>query len=146
VNIQAEVSGAVAELKAPPEAAWLALVQVFESLEIETPNVREEARVLSNPDFTVSRRLGGEPLSRYLTCGVGMTGAYADQYRIHMNIVSKVQPGADGTSVLETIIEAYGINPRGSSNTRVSCTSNHRLETRIASEVAAIVSDPHTTP
>lgn len=139
VNIQPEVAEATREFPASPDAVWDALVQVYGNLEIEVAGADSNSRTLFNQDFVVSRRLGGEPLSRYLRCGMGISGANADQYRIHMNIVSRVTTPGEGTTRLETVIEATGANPRGSSNTRVACTSTHRLERRIAQAVADLV-------
>ena len=52
-----------------------------------------------------------------------------------MNILSQVTPGPEGTSVLSTTIQAFGVNPEGTSNTRVPCGSTYQLEYRIAEMV-----------
>jgi hypothetical protein len=126
------------DVDAPPEKAWEALIKIVADLGVEVSGTDPAAFALSNPDFSISRRLGDERLSRYLRCGNGITGPFADRYRIRMNFHSQITPGPDGTSVVETTIQAFGINPEGTSNTRVSCTSTHILESRIAEGVAKL--------
>jgi len=133
VRIENDITG-------PPAAVWEALNQVFATLDIEVASRDEATLSLANPAVRVFRRLGGERLSTWLDCGRGMTGPFADRYRVHMNIFSQVRPATDGTSILETTIEASGRNPDGTSDNRhVACGSTHRLEARIATEVAEIV-------
>jgi hypothetical protein len=105
-------------------------------LGVEVAETDPEAMSLSNPDLAISRRLGDEQLSRYLRCGSGITGQFADQYRIRMNFFTQVTPRPDGKSAVETTIQAMATNPRGTSNTRAPCTSTHILESRIAQGVA----------
>ena len=134
-SVQPGVDRVSHSVAASPEATWNALVQVYENLGIEVAGLDPNARAISNPDFRLSRRLGGERLSRYLECGSGSIGGFADHFRIQMNILSQVQAAPDGQSTVHTTIQAVGDNPEGTSNTRVPCSSTHQLEHRIAAEV-----------
>ena len=134
--IQPDVDRVSNDIPAPPDAAFEALAEVYQEIGIEIAGIDAAARALNNPDLRISRRLGGERLSRYLSCGSGLTGAFADRFRIQMNILSQVTPGPEGTSVLNTTIQAFGVNPEGTSNTRVPCGSTYQLEYRIAEMVA----------
>lgn len=138
-NVKPDVVKVGFDVDAPPEKAWEALIQVVADLGVEVSGTDPAAFALNNPDFQISRRLGDERLSRYLRCGSGMTGPFADRYRIRMNFHSQVAPTPDGKSVVETTIQAMGTNPEGTSNTRVPCTSTHILESRIAEGVAKLV-------
>jgi hypothetical protein len=137
-NVQPGVDRVSVDLEAPPDASWEALVQVYQDIGIEIAGADPRIRSLNNPEFTVSRRLGGERLSKYLTCGSGLTGAFADRFRVQMNILSQITAAEDGKSVVHTTIQAVGNNPEGVSNTRVPCSSTHQLEYRIAQEVAKL--------
>lgn len=138
-NIQPDVDRVSNDIPAPPDGVWKALVQVYGDLGIEIAGADPRTRSLNNPDFAVSRRLGGERLSRYMSCGSGIAGGFADNFRIQMNILSQVETSSDGQSILHTTIQAYGINPEGVSNTRVPCSSTHQLEYRIAAAVEELV-------
>lgn len=138
-NIQPGVDRVSHNIEASPDAVWEALAQVYGDLGIEITGMDPRARAVSNPDFTVSRRIGGERLSKYLECGSGTIGGIANQIRIHMSILSQVESGSEGQSTLHTTIQAIGDNPEGTSNTRIPCSSTHQLEHRIAAEVAVLV-------
>ncbi len=138
-KVQPDVDRVGVTIQAPPDPVWEALIQVWEGLGIEIAGADPRIRALNNPNFAVSRRLGGERLSRYLICGADMSGGYADRFRIQMNIYSQVIPGSEGESVLETTIQAFGDNPEGVSNSRVPCSSTHELEYRIAGAVGELV-------
>jgi len=138
-NVSPDVERVSFTIAASPEAVWEALVQVYTDVGIEIAGADPGTRSLNNPDFVVSRRLGGERLSRYLECGSGSIGGFADHFRIQMNILSQVVAKPDGQSTLHTTIQAVGDNPEGTSNTRVPCRSTHQLEIRIVSEVRELV-------
>jgi len=138
-NVQPGVDRISLGIAASPDAVWEALVQVYGDLGIEIAGANPSTRSLNNPKFVVSRRLGGERLSRYLECGSGSIGGFADHFRIQMNILSQVVAKPDGQSTLHTTIQAIGDNPEGTSNTRVPCSSTQQLERRIAAEVAELV-------
>ena len=138
-NIQPGVDRVSVPIAASPDAVWEALVQVYGTLGIEIAGADPTTRFLNNPDFVVSRRLGGERLSRYLECGSGTIGGGADRMRVHMNILSQVEAKPDGQSSVHTTIQAIGDNPEGTSNSRVPCSSTHELELRIADEVGELV-------
>lgn len=127
------------EVPAGADAAWPALKAVYEELKIPTPEVIEPARTLRNLRWVVSRRLGGERLSRYLDCGRSASGLNADTHRLELEVASRVVPVGPDRSRIDTEITGIGMNMEGTSNTRVLCTSNHQLELRIAARVREIV-------
>ncbi len=128
--------GVVTEVvEATPEAAWEALPKAYADLGIPVREVSEASRTLGNSRFTLSRRLGETPLSRYLECGSGLTGPFADRYRIELLIRTSIVPVDGGGVRVETYVEASGRNPEGSSNTIVACATTQRLEREIAGRV-----------
>ena len=138
-NIKPDVERVGFTVAASPEAVWPALVQVYENLGIEIAGMDPNARAVNNPDMRITRRLGGQRLSRYLDCGSGTIGGFADHFRIQMSILSQVEALPEGQSRVHTTIEAVGNNPEGTSNTRVPCSSTHQLELRIAEEIRELV-------
>jgi hypothetical protein len=122
-------------VQATPEAAWEALPKAYADLGIPVTEVSDAARALGNSRFLVARRLGETPLSRYLECGSGLTGPFADRYRIEMLIRTSIVPAETGSVRVDTYVEASARNPEGSSNTSVACASTQRLEREIAERV-----------
>lgn len=124
---------------ASPAATWVALGKAYEDLGIPVTESSAASRTLGNPRFLVFRRLGSTPLSRFLSCGEGMHGPFADNYRVEMFIRSTVVPAGEGASELHTYVEARARNPEGTSNTEVMCSSARRLERDIATRVHLLV-------
>ena len=122
-------------VQATPEAAWAALPKAYADLGIPVKEASDASRVLGNSRFVISRRLGDTPLSRYLECGSGLTGPFADRYRIEMLIRSTIIPAEGGGVRVESYLEASARNPEGSSNTGVACATTQRLERQIAGRV-----------
>lgn len=138
-SIRPEVDQVSIDIPGSAQATWDALNQVYADLEIEVEGRDSRAMALNNTSFSVSRRLGGERLSKFFRCGTGMSGANADRFRIQINIYSRVQAVSPEMSILETTIQAFGTNPEGTSNTRVACGSTHQLEYRMATAVKELV-------
>jgi hypothetical protein len=122
-------------VQATPEAAWDALPKAYADLGIPVREVADASRTLGNSRFVISRRLGETPLSRYLECGSGLTGPFADRYRVEMLIRTSIVPAETGGVRVDTYVEASARNPEGSSNTGVACATTHRLEREIAERV-----------
>jgi hypothetical protein len=138
-RLPADMVTASLEVPADADVAWQALRSVYDELRIPTPELSEATRTLRNLRFVVSRRMGGERLSRYLDCGRSASGPNADSYRLELEIASRVVPLGSGKSRIDTEVTGTGMNMEGTSNNRVLCTSNHQLELRIATRVREIV-------
>lgn len=124
---------------ASPAATWAVLRKAYEDLGIPVTESSAASRTLGNPRFLVSRRLGNTALSRFLSCGAGIHGPFADNYRVELFVRSTVVPADEGASELHTYVEAVARNPEGTSNTAVPCSSTRRLERDIATRVHLLV-------
>jgi hypothetical protein len=141
-HLQADMVTASLDVQANAEDAWPALLQVYEELEIPAREVNATTRTVRNLRFVVSRRLGGERLATFLDCGRSATGPNANSYRLELEIASRVMAVGANESRIQTEIMGTGMNMEGTSNTRVTCTSNHQLEARIAARVRELVKSP----
>jgi hypothetical protein len=79
VNISTERAIVSEVIQATPEVAWESLRKAYADLGIEVKETSDASRVLGNSRLVISRRLGDAPLSRYLECGAGLTGPFADR-------------------------------------------------------------------
>lgn len=121
------------------DAIFAALTTVFQELKIpvETPDPRRGLATNLNAD--ISRRLGGQALSRYLDCGRGFSGNNADFYRITLAVSAWVEPATGDAKQLLVAIAASGRDPAGSRSAYSQCTSRGALEKRIAERVQELV-------
>jgi len=129
----AEAVGDVVE--GTPTRVWAALLEVYEEAGIPVTEQDPARQVLGNPRFVTRGRLLGHQMSRYLSCGQGPTGTYANVSRIEMNIHSSVTEAGPGKVQVRTLVEAVARNMEGNSNTRMPCSSYNRLEMEIAQMV-----------
>lgn len=119
----------------PRDSIFAALETTFRELKIPIEARDPQTGLLRNLDAEVSRRLGGQPLSRYLDCGRGFSGNNADFYRITLAISAWVEPAGGAPERLLVAIAASGRDPAGSRSAYSPCTSRGALEKRIAERV-----------
>lgn len=87
----------------------------------------------------VSRRIGGEPISRYLNCGRGFSGNHADFYRLRMAIAAWPFPLEGDPKELRIAIIASGRDPAGSRSSYGACASSGKLEERMWKRVVELL-------
>ena len=74
------------------------------------------------------RRLGKQPLSRYLNCGTEPSGvAHVDAWAVNLTVMSQVTPDGNGASTVSTQVAASA-SPVTTSGAPVTCTSTGELE------------------
>lgn len=123
---------------AAPHLVFAALPEVYRVLGVPPGTSDPAGRVFGNQRFTARRELGGQPLSRYLACGHTATGApIADSYRVQLSLLTTVQPGQGGGSLVQTQVGASAQSVEGSSSNRVQCATTGALELRIARMLGA---------
>jgi hypothetical protein len=123
---------------ASPDAVWRALPTVYERLGISEPGADSTQWAFGNQTFR-PRRIEGERLSRFLDCGRGFTAApRADEYEITLSVVTRLAPGEQGGTRIETTVVGSG-KPRAVSGNPVHCRSLGTLEARIAELVAEVL-------
>ena len=134
----AATAATASSLLAAPAEVWVALDSVYAALGIPVA-MRDPAHwTLGNRNLEISRRLNGNALSRYFTCGSTALGAEAaDSYRLHVSVLSTVLQQGTG-SRLETTAQATARQP-GTSSAPLDCSSTGQLERAIANRVSLAV-------
>jgi len=118
-------------IAAPVDRVWRTLPRVYDALGIVGTGADEEAKVFGIVDFR-PRRLDGRALSTFVNCGMGITAIpKADEYDVTMSVLTHVEPGAEGETLLATSVVASA-KPRVESGNSVYCDSQGALEARIA--------------
>jgi hypothetical protein len=127
---------AITELDVPRSTAWRHLREVWMGVGLPEPTVDERAFTLAVVNHSTARRLGGTPLSTYLSCGRSMTGWNADTHRIRLTVHTLLEPVGTSRTRLHTRVDATAMSTEGASTSPVLCTSRGALEALIARRVA----------
>ena len=130
---------AVASITAAPAAVWAAAKQVYVSLEIPIGIENPAAHVLGNQNFYKSRTMGGQPMTQFVDCGSGMTGAKAASYRIYMSLITEVSGDGKGGTDVRTTFTALGQDVTEGSTDRIPCGTTGRLEQLVLDRIKAAV-------
>jgi hypothetical protein len=113
----------------PPDKMLAALRAAYADLGIEVKLWDPPHGQVGNKNFTKMYRMGGQPLSDYLGCGVTTTGEAADNYRLTLSLVSQVAPSAGGSTVMTTLT-GYAEDMASSKGT-ISCGTRGILEGKL---------------
>lgn len=117
-------------IHATPDEVWSALRSVYEALGIGVTYVDETRKRLGAEDWRTDS-IADQRLSRWVDCGSGLGGRYADVWQVRLNIGSLVQAAAGGAQIF-TRIDGYARSMDGSGGGDQHCTSNGKLEAVIA--------------
>ncbi len=121
---------------ASADAVWRVLPLVYDSLGIKLTAMDAAGRSLGTQNARTRRRLGGDAMSRSLSCGVGVTGEdNANSYDVYLTVMSAVEPQGTDHAVMHTWVQASA-RPTATSGDPVRCGSTGWLERRIADLVA----------
>ena len=126
------------EFPAPRLEAFQVTAAVMEAeLKIELKVRDSTAGVVGNMELVKMRKLGRTPLSRYVSCGQGMTGANADSYRVYLALIAFVDTVPGKGIRLSVALAAAAQDLQGSSKPPVKCGSTGLLEGQVRRQVAA---------
>ena len=110
---------------------YRALVATFAALEIDATEQDSLAGQVGNLRFITRSPLAGKAMSDYLSCSSGITGPYADLYRIYLSIMSYLTLVAPDRTTLHTGLLATAVDVSEGSRQAMPCETKGRLEIRI---------------
>ena len=124
------------DVSAPVERVWQVLPQVYQEIGLQGSS-DANIRTVTSPSVSFTRRMFGEPATRFFDCGRGQFGAeIAATYTIHLTVRTTVQPGdTPASSRLESVAQAYARNNDGANALMAQCHSKGLLEGLIALRV-----------
>ena len=135
-------SGAPSSVTCAPAAVWTVAKQVYASIEVPVAIENPAAHQLGNANFYASRQLAGQPMTKFVDCGNGMTGQKAATYRIYMSLLTTIESdGGSGTRVNTTFIP-MGQDVSEGSTDRIACGSKGALEQLLLTQIAATAAKP----
>jgi len=136
LRTSATVTASLDTILAPADQVWRALPAAYEALAIPVTHLDSATHVIANSGITVRRRLGKVPLTRYIDCGDSQGVPSAETYEIRLSVLTRLQAGATGTSIVATSVQATG-RPVSLSGTDVRCSSTRQLESRLVNALRA---------
>lgn len=134
------------EYEAPPGAAFHAAIAAFETLRIPVTTRDSAAGVVANLNFIRTGTLGGAPISRYLNCGQGLTGAHADNHRVTIVIAALIDALPGGRSRVGFGLSGSSRDMTGHSVEPNACETTGVLENRLADLVRSHLASPREPP
>lgn len=125
-------AGTPSDVPFPYAKVFAAVRATFQELKLPTPVLDSVGGQVGTEVFWRRGVVAGRQISSFLSCGDGITGPYADTYRVYMWILTSLQPaGAEGTRI-RTVILAGAVNvAEGAGRQPMPCESTGRLEQRI---------------
>lgn len=120
------------EHEAPPAVVWPLLAEAVKSVDPElATSGGVAAGWLGTVYLVANRRLGDQPISRWLECGTGMTGRHADTHRISLAFAVFVDALPDQRTRLGWALVASATERGGQNNNPLSCETTGALELEI---------------
>ena len=118
------------------EVFQVAAAAIETEFKIELKIRDSTAGLVGNMELVKLRTLGRSPMSRYVSCGSGMTGPNADSYRIYLAIIAMVDSIAPDKTRLGVALAAAAQDLQGSSKQPIACGSTGALEGQVRRLVA----------
>lgn len=113
------------------DRAYAILPLVYEQIGLKINTAVSDTRTIG-VNAARMRRVGKEPLSRFLACGNDITGmSLADTYAVTMTVLSRVTPSGTTGALLSTQVLATA-QPLSTSGSTITCQSTGALEEQIA--------------
>jgi hypothetical protein len=125
----------IVEIEAPRGKTFAAAEAVLKELKIAVDTRDSVQGVIGNSRLVQMRRLAGKPMSRFLNCGSGMTGQYADEWRIHIALFAIVEAKGPDKTILRTGFVAGAQDIQGASKDPVQCGTTGMFELDFAERV-----------
>ncbi len=115
------------------DSAYRVLRGIMKELDL---TIKPQDADAANHEFLVRRqklltRLGKERISRYLSCGEGMTGPNADAWYVYLTIHAAIGPAGAAKSRFQMALTAEAVDVPGGRSERVACSSTGMLEMEI---------------
>lgn len=123
-------------IQAPRARVFHAVAQILAELKIPI-DTRDSVRgILGVTGLPQMRRFANAPISRYLNCGSGITGANADNWRVFITTFALVDAVDSATTELRLAMVGGARDVAGSSTYPVACGTTGAFESLIAERVA----------
>ena len=108
-------------------ALFAAVRGALDSLRIPVALADSARGLLGNLEWTGARRFAGQPMARWIDCGIGPSGPTANAYRIHLALLATIVAGG-GRPTVHVALAAGAQAFSGPLGDPIACQSTGRLE------------------
>src|SRR5688500_6108169 len=132
-----DITGTLYEVPFSPAVTYAAVLRTYEELKL--PREISDSAKGRVETGVIHRRvdIGGKQISTYLSCGDGITGPYADTYRVYMIVMTTVVPRGPDRSAIRSVLLGGAVNVSEGARQPMACESAGRWEIRLHKEVLA---------
>ena len=117
------------------DSVWKVLGPLFQELGLKATVEDRPTGQLGNPRYRVVRRIGQTPVSRYFSCGEGLTGPNADTWHVFVGFGMVVTPVGASRTQFELQMRAEAIDIPDGRSDRVPCSTTGLLEYALVSRL-----------
>lgn len=126
-----DTMGTAYEVPYPPARVYSVVLAAFKELKIPADVQDSAAGRVESKVFHRRGDLAGKQISTWLSCGEGITGPYADTYRVYLTAMTTVAPKGEDGSTIRTILLAGAVNVADGARQPMACETTGRLEIRL---------------
>jgi hypothetical protein len=126
-----DTMGTAYEVPYPPSRVYSVVLAAFKELKIPADVQDSAGGRVESKVFHRRGDLAGKQISTWLSCGEGITGPYADTYRVYLTAMTTVEPKGEDSSTIRTILLAGAVNVADGARQPMACESTGRLEIRL---------------
>jgi hypothetical protein len=134
--------GTAYDIPFPAGKVYSAVLAAFNELKISADVRDSAAGWVETNVFHRRGDLGGKQISTYLECGDGITGPYADTYRVYMIVLTTIVAKGADRSALRSVLLGGAVNVAEGARQPMACESSGRWEIRLHKLVLAKAAQP----
>jgi hypothetical protein len=140
--VMLDTLGVQKEIGAPVDKVYQASLAVFEAIGIPVNTKDPRRGIVAATRFAKVHVLAGNQLAQYFSCGTGMTGPHANEWRLEIAVAALVDPGGPGNTKLRLATVASGQDVEGSSKDPLPCYSTGNLEATLLKMITVKSAEP----
>ncbi len=126
----------VEEVAAPAGKVYSAVIATFDELKVPVDMKDSSSHaIVANLQLVRSHTFAGSPLSRWYSCGDGMTGPNADSYRVTIALAVFIDEKGASASRFRAGSAAGAKDMQGSAKDPIQCFTKGTLEAMIIDKV-----------
>ena len=134
--------GRAVQVGVPAGRVFTAAIAAFGDLKIPVTSSDSLHGMVANLGIRQSRTLAGSQMSRWLSCGEGMTGPNADSFRIYAALAVLLDKGAADSTKVQIGFLAGSEDMQGNMKAPVPCGSTGAIEEKLMGLIMARLSKP----
>lgn len=126
----------------PFDKVWAAVQSSYADLGVEANFADRATGKYGAMNYIFPRRLLGQPIGGFFSCGSSMVGPLVDQGRLSTDVITTLSAGENGTTEGVIYVNAVLRKSEGASSDPTTCTSTGRLEESLRTTIQRKLATP----